>query len=440
MNTSDINAIQEKLKQAYTTKIFFTDLNGRLKNLSVNPQNIDSILEHGTGFDGSSIAGISSVENSDRILKPVTESFRLIDFGERKVGFFVGQMFNQDGSRSEVDPRYALERAVAKAREEHEMLLTFGPEHEFFLLKGDEFHADIHSDKAGYFDTSPSDIGDVVRQEIVNVLEKCGIKYEKTHHEVTSSQHEITLEPGDPLSVADRTILFNYVTKEVAAQYNLHASFMPKPFSGSNRNAFHIHVSFSDLAGNSLCYAEDTQNNVTPMMLNFIGGLIERAREVSLVFASTFNSYKAYVIDKEAPLVRGWGVLNRSSMIRIPHAHKPEATRMELRCPDTAGNVYLQFAVLIFSGLDGIKNRTDAGAADPGSNYHKSDSERPRVLDPQFLPRDFTQALMEAENSTFLPEILGGELFDNFMRLKMAEWEYHRTTITDIEHHRYLSI
>ncbi|MGM0416179.1 MAG: glutamine synthetase family protein [Thermodesulfobacteriota bacterium] len=440
MSTTDLNAIKEQLKQAYTTKIFFTDLNGRLKNLSINPQDLDSIMEHGTGFDGSSTAGIATVDNSDRILKPVMESFRLVDFGDRKVGFFVGQMFNQDGSRSEVDPRYALERAVAKAREEHQMLLTLGPEHEFFLLNGDEFHDDIHTDKLGYFDTSPSDIGDVVRQEIVNVLEKCGIRYAKTHHEVTSSQHEITLEPGDPLSVADRTILFNYVTKEVAAQYNLHASFMSKPFTGSNRNAFHIHVSFSDLAGDSLCYDEDVKNNLSPMMMNFIGGLIERAGEISIIFASTFNSYKAYVLDKEAPIVRGWGALNRSSMIRIPHASKPAATRMELRCPDTAGNVYLQFAVLIFTGLEGIKKKVDAGSADPGSNYHKSGSERPRALDRKFLPRDFTQGLMEAENSTFLAEILGEQLFDNYMRLKMVEWEYHRTTITDVEHRRYLNI
>ncbi len=440
MSAADISVIKEQLKEAYTTKIFFTDLNGRSKNLSINPLDIDAILEQGVGIDGSSIAGIATVENSDRILKPVAESFRLVDFGDRKVGFFVGQIFNQDGSRSEVDPRYALERAVAKAGEEHQMRFTLGPEHEFFLLNGDEIHSDIHTDKLGYFGSSPADIGDVVRQEIVNVLEKCGIKYEKTHHEVTSSQHEINLEPGDPLTIADRTILFDFVTKEVAAHYDLHATFMSKPFTGFNRNAFHIHVSFCDLEGNNLCYDEDTDNHLSPMLMNFIGGIIGRAREVSIIFAATFNSYKAYVLDKEAPIVRGWGVRNRSSMIRIPHATKPAATRMELRCPDATGNVYLQFAVLIFAGLDGVRNKVDAGAPDLGSNYRKPGAERPRVLDRRFLPRDFFPALMEAENSTFLPEVLGEQLFDNYMRIKMSEWESHRTTITDLEHRKYLNI
>lgn len=437
---AEINAIKEQLGQAYTTKIFFTDLNGRSKNLSINPLDIESILSQGVGIDGSSIAGIATVENSDRILKPVLESFRLVDFGDRKFGFFVGQIFNQDGSRSEVDPRYALERAVEKGFNEHQIKFLLGPEHEFFLLNGDEIHSGIHTDKLGYFGSSPGDIGDIVRQEIVNVLEKCGIKYEKTHHEVTSSQHEINLEPGDPLTVADRTILFDFVTKEVAAHYDLHATFMSKPFTGFNRNAFHIHLSFADLEGNSLCYDENTEDHLSPMLMNFIGGVLGHAREASIVFAATFNSYKAYVLDKEAPIVRGWGVRNRSSMIRIPHAVKPQATRMELRCPDATGNVYLQFATLIFAGLDGIRTKADAGAADVGSAYKKPTAERPRVLDRRFLPRDFFPALMEAENSTFMPEVLGEQLFDNYMRIKMTEWEDHRTTITDLEHRKYLNI
>ena len=430
--------IKEQLKEAYTTKLFFTDLNGRLKNLSVNPNDIESIQENGVGIDGSSIAGLATVDNSDRVLKPVMESFRLVDFGERKIGFFVGQIFNQDGSRSEVDPRYALERAVEQAAKDFQIKFMMGPEHEFFLLNGDEIDSEIHTDKLDYFGSSPTDIGDLVRQEIVNVLSKCGVKYEKTHHEVTSSQHEINLEPGDPLTIADRTILFEFVTKEVAAQFDLHATFMSKPFTGFNRNAFHIHTSFTDMAGKNRCYDENAEYHLSEMLMNFIGGITRYAREASIVLASTYNSYKAYVLDKEAPVVRGWGLRNRSSMVRIPHALKPEATRMELRCPDATGNVYLQFAILLFMGLAGITNKEDAGQPDIGSTYKKD--LQPKVLDRRFLPRDFFPALMEAENSIFMAESLGPELFANYMKIKIAEWENHRTTITDLEHRMYLHI
>jgi len=434
----EVAKIKEELKKAYSTKIFFTDLNGRLKNLSVNPDDIKALLENGIGFDGSSIAGIATVDNSDRVLKPVQESFRLVDFGDRKIGFFVGNIFNQDGSRSEVDPRYVLERAVEKGAGDYEIKFTVGPEHEFFLLNQDEFSDEKHTDKLDYFGSSPTDIGDVVRQDIVDVLEQCGIKYEKTHHEVTSSQHEINLEPGDPLTIADRTILFEFVTKEVAAQYNFHASFMSKPFTGYNRNAFHIHLSFTDMEGENLCYEENGKNNLTPMLMNFIGGIIRYARESSIVQASTFNSYKAYVLDKEAPVVRSWGLRNRSSMVRIPHFVKPEAARMELRCPDATGNVYLQFAILIFAGLAGIKDKEDPGQPDSGNTYDKQ--MKLKIFDDHLLPRDFFPALMEAEKSDFMRSSLGKMLFENYMRIKTAEWEDFRTTITDLELQKYLVI
>jgi len=155
--------------------------------------------------------------------------------------------------------------------------------------------------------------------------------------------------------------------------------------------------------------------------------------------AATFNSYKAYVLDKEAPVVRGWGIRNRSSMVRIPHAINTQGTRMELRCPDATGNVYLQFAILIFMGLSGIANKEDAGQPDVGSTY-KKELQQPKVLDRRFLPRDFFPALMDAENSTFMAESLGSDLFANYMKIKIGEWEDHRTTITDLEHKKYLHI
>jgi len=434
----ELAKIQEQLNSNTTTKVFFTDLNGRLKNVTVNPENIESILRNGVGIDGSSIAGMATVDDSDRILKPVVDSFRLVDFGDKKVGFFIGQIFNQDGSRSDVDPRLALERAVARAANDFQIKLTMGPEHEFFLLRGDEFGGEIHTDKLDYFDSSPSDVGEVVRQEIVDVLGRCGVKYEKTHHEVTSSQHEINLEPGDPLTVADRTVLFVFVTKEVAARHQLHATFMAKPFTGFNRNAFHIHVSISDLNGVNLCYDKNNEYHLSETLMHFIGGIVKHAREASIVLASTINSYKAYLLDKEAPVVRGWGLRNRSSMIRLPLAAGPEATRLELRCPDATGNVYLQFAIVIFMGLAGIEGKEDPGPPDVGSNYRRE--LLPKVFDRRYLPRDFFPALMEAEDSAFMEESLGSQLFSNYMRIKTREWESFRTTITDLEHRTYLLI
>ena len=303
-----LKQIKDKLKGLDSTKIFFTDLNGRNRSLPVNPANMDSIIKKGIGFDGSSVAGITTVDDSDRLLLPLQESFRVVEFRDEKLGFFIGKIQNAQGERSKSDPRAVLENIVAQAESEFGCRFLLGPEHEFFLLTSDCFGENIHSDSAGYFHCDPHDKGEVVRKRIVEILDKCGIKFEKAHHEVTASQHEINLECLDPLGAADRTVLFNYVTQKVAAENGLHATFMPKPFDGQNRNAFHIHLSMMDKRGKNLFYQAKAKYNLSKSARQFMGGIIKYARETSIVMASTFNSYKAYVVEREAPVVRGWGL------------------------------------------------------------------------------------------------------------------------------------
>jgi glutamine synthetase len=173
-------------------------------------------------------------------------------------------------------------------------------------------------------------------------------------------------------------------------------------------------------------------------MRHFIGGILKYARESTIVLASTLNSYKAYIMDREAPIIRGWGLKNRSSMVRIPHALNPNATRLELRCADATGNVYLQLATLIAMGLKGLEQKLDCGNPDIGSTYKKANGKR--MYDKRYIPRDIFEALMEAEKSQFLKNLLGDALFNNYMDLKIADWEEHRTHVTPREHRKYLSI
>lgn len=431
-----IEQIKEKLKHTDSTKIFFTDLNGRIMSLPVNPDNIESIMANGIGFDGSSIAGYATVENSDRLLIPEPASMRVVEFTNERLGFFIGTIFNQAQGRAKADPRAVLENILSKAESEFGYRFVTGPEHEFFLLNGDASDKELHSDSALYFQASPNDHGEAVRNRIVGILKDCGINFEKTHHEVTPSQHEINLECIDPLGGADRTVLFNHVTQKVAAEYGYHATFMPKPFDGYNRNAFHIHISMQDLEGNNVFYDSRANHNIGETARQFIAGILKYARETSIIMASTFNSYKAYVIEREAPIIRNWGFSNRSSMVRIPYCFNPESTRIELRNPDPSGNVYLQMAVLIAMGLEGIRQKLDCGKPASESTYKKNYGMK--VWDKRFLPKSMYEALVEAEKSKFLRQTLGDRIYTNFMDLKVRDWEEHRTRVSPLEHQKYL--
>ncbi len=431
-----IGEIKQKLKETDSTKIFFTDLRGRLMSLPVNGEHIESIVRDGIGFDGSSIAGMATVDNSDKLLFPAIESFKTVELNDEKLGFFIGRIYDEREMRAKADPRVVLEDVLIEAETEYGFKFIVGPEHEFFLLTGDEFGKKDHSDRAGYFNATPQDKGESVRNRIISVLRKCGIQFEKAHHEVTPSQHEINLLCTDPIDGADRTVLFNYVTKKVAQEFGYHATFMPKPFDGFNRNAFHIHLSMLDMKGNNLFYDAGANGQISKTALHFIGGIMKYARETSIIMASTFNSYKAYVLEREAPMIKSWGFRNRSSMVRIPYSNSPENTRIELRSPDPAGNVYLQMATLIAMGLQGIKEELDCGRPDVGSTYNKN--FKTRVFDKRFLPRSLYEALVEAEKGQFLKQILGESLYTNYMKLKIDDWEGHRTHVTPRELNNYL--
>jgi len=406
-------------------------------SLPANPDHMDRILNRGIGFDGSSVPGYARVENSDRLLFPVPGTFRLVRFADESLGFFIGSIYNEEGKRAEADPRAALENVLADAKENLGYQFMVGPEHEFFVVSGDEFTEGIHSDKAGYCLATPHDRGEIVRNRVISILDGCGIAFEKAHHEVTPSRHEINLEPTDLLTAADRTVLFNYVTQKAAAELGYHATFMPKPFDGHNRNAFHIHLSAQGLDGNNLFYEKDADYALSETTRYFIGGILKYARETSIIMASTFNPYKAYVIEREAPIIRNWGYSNRSSMVRIPFTDSPQNQRLELRNPDPAGNVYLQMAVLIAMGLEGVKEKISSGKSITGSTYQRNLGAR--IWDKRFLPRCMYEALVEAEKSRFLRRTLGDRLYESYMDLKVREWEEHRTHVTEREHELYLT-
>lgn len=326
---------------------------------------------------------------------------------------------------------------IQKAKDQFGCRFLIGPEYEFFLLNGDEFSHDIHTDKSGYFHIEPHNKGDFTREEIVRSLKESGFNFEKDHHEVTPSQHEINFEKDSPMKAADQTLFFVQAARQIAADHGFFASFMPKPFDGYNRSAFHIHLSMQDIdSKENLFYSDDDPHNLSKKAKHFMAGIVKYARETSIIMASTNNSYKAYIMGKEAPIIRGWGLRNRSSMIRLPYAPTPASTRIELRSPDPSGNVYLQLAVLIAMGLRGMEDELTCPNPDEGNTYTTYNTSK--TLDERFLPKCMFEALMEAERSEFLRETLGETMYQNYLSLKRNEWEEMRTHVFRKEFNKYL--
>ena len=359
--TSDPEARRAVLKRVAKEEIayvllWFTDLEGHLKSFAITLSELEGALDDGMGFDGSSITGFNAIEESDMVAIPDPSTFVVLPAadGEPKIGRMICDVVTPDGEPYEGDPRHVLRRALDRMRGLGFDTFNVGPELEYFLFANS--HGTERLDEGGYFAMTALDAATDLRYETIKALESVGIPIEYHHHEVAPSQHEIDMRYAPALEMADSTVTYRLLVKEVAAKHGVYATFMPKPLFGENGSGMHTHMSlFKD--GRNQFYAQDEAYHLSPAGKQFIAGLLHHAREISAVFAQWVNSYKRLVPGYEAPVYVAWSQRNRSALVRIP-LYKPgseQATRAELRCPDPACNPYLTFAALLHAGLEGIE-------------------------------------------------------------------------------------
>lgn len=420
-------------------RLQFTDIFGTMKNVAITSGQLSKALEHGCSFDGSSIEGFVRIEESDMYLVPDLDTFEILPWGGHhgNVARMICDVYTVDGKPFEGDPRYILKKVIKEAEE---MGYTFnvGPECEFFL-----FHTDdegkpttITHDNAGYFDLGHIDLGEEARRDMCIALEQMGFEIEASHHEVARGQHEIDFRYDDALTTADNIMTFKSVVKTIAQSHGLHATFMPKPIDGINGSGMHVNMSLSKNGKNVFCDEKDSLG-LSKEAYNFIAGVLNHVKGMTLLTNPLVNSYKRLVPGYEAPVYLAWSAQNRSPLIRIPYA-RGESTRVELRNPDPSCNPYLILAVCLAAGLEGIKNNLLPPKSIEKNIYEMSYEER-KKFGVENLPEDLNQAIEEFKKDKFLREVLGEHTYSLYLEAKQIEWEDYRTKVHQWEVDQYLS-
>ena len=443
--TSDVELRKEVLKRIDDEGIefillWFTDIEGHLKSFAVTPSEIEDALDDGMGFDGSSITGFNAIEESDMVAIPDPQTYQLMPWreGETKVGRMICDIVTPDGNPYEGDPRYVLRRALDRMKSMGFDTFNVGPELEYFLFKDDRGTETL--DEGGYFAMTTLDAATELRQQTVRALEGMGIQIEYVHHEVGPSQHEIDMRFAPALEMADHTVTYRLIVKEVAKKAGFHATFMPKPIFGENGSGMHTHQSLFKEGRNALYDAED-EWHLSDVGKGFIAGQLHHAREIAAVFAQWVNSYKRLVPGYEAPVYVAWSRRNRSALIRIP-LYKPgaeQATRAEIRCPDPACNPYLTFACLLHAGLEGIEKGYELPPPMETNLYHLTAEQRAdRGI--VALPETLGEAITELSQSELVKTALGPHIFDRYVELKRKEWDEYRVQLSQWEMDKYLPV
>lgn len=421
-------------------KLWFVDILGNLKSLSLSHREFEYALNEGMGFDGSSVEGFARIYESDLVALPDLDTFQIFppDLTGAPIARFFCDIKTTAGKQFEGDPRYILKKNLAEMKKAGFDQFMVGPELEYFYFRDDK-HTDP-LDAGGYFDTIPLDTSYAVRRETMLMLEKLNIRVEYSHHEVAPSQHEIDLRYDEALKMADQVITYKTVVKQIAAKNGMYATFMPKPIAGVNGSGMHVHQSLFTNGKNAFFDPKD-ELFLSSTAKHYIAGILKHVREICSVTDQWVNSYKRLVPGYEAPAYIAWGRKNRSALVRIPQAKagKPNATRLECRFPDPACNPYLAFSVMLAAGLDGIKNKLPVMPITEDNIFHMTPEER-AARGIETLPAYLYEAVNLTRNSKLVQKALGKHTFEKFIANKDIEWDNYRTHVSNYEIERYLSV
>ncbi len=416
----------------------FTDIFGQLKNVAVTASQIERAVNNEIMLDGSSIEGYVRIQESDQYLWPDLDTFAVLPWRPQygKVARLICDVHNPDGASFMGDPRNVLKRTLLRA-ERLGYTFNIGPELEFFLFQTDERGRPTTetSDEAGYFDLGPLDHGESTRREVCLSLEEMGMQIEASHHELAPGQHEIDLKYVDALQAADNIMTFKLAVKTLAQKNGLHATFMPKPVSGTAGSGVHVNMSLFR-NGRNVFFDENAPGQLSELARQFMAGLLAHARGFCALTNPLVNSYKRLLTGYEAPCYLAWSSSNRSSLIRIP-APRGQGTRVELRNPDPACNPYLVFAACLAAGLDGIEHGLTPPPEVTENIYAMSDADR-AARNITNLPVNLADALCTLEGDPVITEALGEHVTRQYTEGKRREWEEYRAQVSQWELSRYL--
>ncbi len=429
------------------------------KRFVTNGKLAKKFFTQGVAFDGSSLEGFKSIEQSDTLAIPDINSAVVDPLAPAPTLAFACNLAEPESIQSYWrDPRAVAIRAESHLKKTGIAdIANFGPEIEFFIF--DEANWEIREGfsclnvvsreggvgnyeddsnvyrvrkQEGYFVMPPYDYYYDLREEMMRELEKAGIEVERdTHERATAGSAEIDITFDSLLRMADKVLLFKHIIKNVAHSYDRMVTFMPKPLYGHNGSGMHTHLSLWKDDKPVFYDSKGGYHQLSKTAMYFIGGILEHAPALAAITSPSVNSYKRLVPGFEAPTTIAFGYRNRSTCVRIPgYPATPSSRRLELRIPDPSSNPYLCFSAMLMAGLDGVARKIDPIKAGFGP-LEVSGYELKNATSSQFTPGSLEESLNALERDhDFLKD---GNVFGNdFINLWI---EYKREEIKKVAEH-----
>lgn len=408
----------------------------------------DEMFDEGLGFDGSSIRGWQTINESDMIIIPDPSTAIIDPFLNPTTISIVCDVHDPiTKERYSRCPRFIAQKAENYLKSSGIADIAYiGPEAEFFIFDDVRFDQNENSSfyvvdskegrwnsgsdekpnlgykpryKEGYFPVPPADSMVDLRNEMMLTMIECGLEVEAHHHEVaTGGQSEIDLKYDSLLKMADGVLLFKYIVKNAAKKYNKTVTFMPKPLFADNGSGMHIHISL--WKGDENLFAGTEYAGLSEAGMHFIGGLLKHGPAIVAFTNPTTNSFKRLVPGFEAPVNLAYSQRNRSAVVRIPmYSSDPKTKRVEFRVPDPSCNPYLAFSAILMAGLDGIINKIDPGEPLDKNIYDLEPEELEKVPGTPGTLEEALNALKDDHEFLLKGDVMTEDVLNTWIDYKM---------------------
>jgi glutamine synthetase len=426
----------------------FVDMHGKPCAKMVPVSAIDGLMADGAGFAGFAAGPMGQVPSSPDILAMPDLSSYMPAPWRPGLGIIQCDPYVL-GEPWPFAPRVILRRQLDRLAESG-LALKVGAEAEYFLVRrsasgGIEVADPLDQAKAPCYDARALTRMYDHLTTVSRHMNSLGWSNYANDHEDANGQFEQNFKYADPMTTADRVIVFRYMIHSLAAEAGMLATFMPKPFSNLTGNGLHMHLSMWDEGDTELFADPDDSRGLgmSSMGYSFIAGLLEHAQALAAVACPTVNSYKRLASPAPdsgaawSPVFATYGGNDRTHMLRVP-----DPGRVEDRCIDGSANPYLTISAIVAAGLDGIERELNPG--DPCElNLLKLTEDEAADRGLVTMPMTLWHALEHLEGDAVLREGLGktpdGDYVDYFVATKRAEVRSSHAEVTPWELERYLS-
>lgn len=423
-----------------TVIVAFADAQGRLVGKRVSARFFyDEVLRHGAeacnyllsvDVDMNTVDGyaMSSWEKGygDMMLLPDPATLRRIPWLPG-TALVMADLTWEGGDPVVQSPRDILKRQRGRLADRG-LVAYSGTELEFIVF--DDTYRDAWA--RGYRDLTPSTDYNVdydllasgrlepLLRDIRVGMDGAGMYCEGVKGECNFGQQEIAFRYAEVLETADQHSIYKNGAKTIAEQHGKALTFMAK-FNEREGNSCHIHLSVREEDGAAVM-AGDGPHGFSPLMGQWIAGILATLREFTLLYAPTINSYKRYAKGSFAPTGVAWGVDNRTCALRV--VGHGSSLRVENRVPGGDVNPYLGIAAIIAGGLHGVEHELELPEPITGNAYTSGVDHLPTTL------REAAELFAE---SSIARAAFGDDMVDHYLNQARIEVEAFDAAVTDWE-------